>query len=99
MFEALAAGAARPAPLLDALARAAGERRLLAWSAHPAEQALLAPTVLGGVLPENDAARPVLGVFLNDGTGAKLDYYLRGAVAVTPAGCRPDGRLALRAAG
>jgi len=52
--------------------------------------------VLGGVMPERDDVRPVLGVFLNDATGAKLDYYLRGAVAVTSDSCRPDGRVALR---
>src|SRR4051812_44055010 len=37
--------------LLDALEHAAGERRLLVWSAHSAEETQLAPTSLGGLLP------------------------------------------------
>jgi hypothetical protein len=79
--------------LMVQLARAAGERRLLVWSAHPAENALLAGTVLTGVLPAEDGTRPTVGIFLNDGSGAKLGYYLTQAaeLRVVPR-CRPDRR-------
>jgi len=48
---------------------------------------------VGGALPASDGTDPTVGVFLNDGSGAKLGYYLtHGAeLAVTPA-CRRDGR-------
>jgi hypothetical protein len=84
--------------LLAQLARAAGERRILAWSADPAEERLLTGTVLDGVLPADDGARPTVGVFLNDGTGAKLDYYLTHSADLEVVGCRPDGsrELSLR---
>jgi uncharacterized protein DUF4012 len=89
----------RPVPaagLLGALVDAAGERRLLVWSAHPAENGLLGETVLAGALPASDGASPTVGVFLNDGSGAKLGYYLTQSakLSVTP-GCRADRRREL----
>lgn len=95
-FDALAQGRGDPRRALTGLVRAAGERRLLVWSARPGEQAQLAGTVLGGTLRERDGARPAVGVFLNDGTGAKLGYYLRRSVVLTPGPCRADGRREMR---
>jgi hypothetical protein len=95
-FGALMRRPVDPAAVLAQLAKAAGERRLLLWSAVPAEQAVVTGTVLDGTLPETDGATPTVGVFLNDGTGAKLSYYLRHSAELTVAGCRPDGRLDLR---
>jgi uncharacterized protein DUF4012 len=92
-FQALVSRPLAPSALLGALARAAGERRLLLWSTHSEENAVLADTVLAGVLPASDGVDPTVGVFLNDGSGAKLGYYLvhRVELAVTPT-CRGDGR-------
>ncbi|MEH1124630.1 DUF4012 domain-containing protein [Micromonospora sp. CPCC 206061] len=95
-FAALTNGVPDPAAALAALARAAGERRLLVWSAHPAEQRAVAGTVLEGAMPVQDGARPTVGVFLNDGTGAKLGYYLSGEAQLDVTGCLPDGRRELR---
>ncbi|HEU4348278.1 MAG TPA: hypothetical protein VFR35_10865, partial [Actinoplanes sp.] len=78
---------------------AAGERRLLVWTARPADNQLLAGTVLEGVMPASDGTQPTVGVFLNDGSGAKLGYYLtQSADLAVVGGCRADGRreLALR---
>jgi hypothetical protein len=94
VFDRLVGGQLDRGAALAGLARAAGERRLLAWSADPAEEARLAPTMLGGVLPD-DGAIPTVGLFLNDGTGAKLGYYLTRATEVRPGGCRDDGRREL----
>ena len=57
---ALTSGAADPAKLLEALARAGDERRLLLWSAHPEEQELLADTTLAGALPVTDSTDDAL---------------------------------------
>jgi hypothetical protein len=93
VFEAIGRGVASPSRAIAALARAAGERRLLVWSAHPEEEAALSGTVLEGALPLHDkSANPTIGVFLNDGSGAKLDYYLTHKVQLQPATCRADGR-------
>jgi hypothetical protein len=94
VFDRLTRAPGDPRALLAALARAAGERRLLVWSAHPTEQGLIAGTVLEGALPTEDGAAPRIGVFLNDGTGAKLGYYLDRAVELTAGACLPDGRRA-----
>lgn len=97
VFQALVQRPMDPSKLLAVLARAAGERRLLVWSAHPAENELLAGTVLTGVLPASDGAQPTVGVFLNDGSGAKLGYYLtQSAELAVENGCRADGRRRLK---
>lgn len=95
-FQAIMSRRVDPGQLTAQLAKAAGERRILLWSAKPGEEKAIAGTVLGGVLPANDGAQPTVGVFLNDGSGAKLGYYLRQSaeVAVT-GGCRADGRRKL----
>jgi uncharacterized protein DUF4012 len=95
-FDALVGGAANPRTALTELARAAGERRVLLWSAHESEQQLIAGTVLAGELPADDGMRPTVGVFLNDGSGAKLGYYLTQSVRLEVTGCRADGRRELR---
>jgi hypothetical protein len=97
-FDTLMAGRLDPVAALAALTRSAQERRILVWSAHPGEQRSIAGTVVEGALPEQDGDRPTVGVFLNDGTGAKLGYYLKGSVAVRPGDCREDGRRELRLA-
>jgi hypothetical protein len=94
-FEALNRGIPDPAAALAEVARAAGERRLLLWSAHDDEERAIAGTVLDGVMPTQDGARPTVGVFLNDGSGAKLGYYIVPAARLTIAGCQADGRREL----
>jgi hypothetical protein len=76
VFHAVASGQGSPKGVLDNLVTATDQRRLLLWSEHPAEEALLAPTRLGGVLPRTATDSPDVGVFLNNGGGNKLDYFL-----------------------
>lgn len=76
VFAAIARGTADPAALLTALADAGQERRLLVWSQDPGEQSVLEGTTLQGDLPVTDAAQTTFGVYLNDGTGSKMDYYM-----------------------
>ncbi len=91
VFKAMLAGQGNPAPVVDALARSAREGRLMVWSSHPKEQALLSGTVLSGELVGVDHDSPVIGVYLNDGTEAKIGYYLRVDVVATTKACHPDG--------
>jgi hypothetical protein len=95
VFAALTKGVADPTAATRALARAAGERRLLIWSAHPDEEAAISGTVLEGALPTQDGPRLTVGVFLNDGSGAKLDYYLTHSARLRLGACRADGRREL----
>lgn len=93
VFGALTAGAGSPAATVPALARAAGEHRLLVWSARPEERAELDGTVLSGVMPTTSSppgtagAGSSVGVFFNDGTGSKMDYYLDTDVELVDSSC------------
>lgn len=86
-------GAASARDLVPALGRAASQRRLLvATPAHPAEQALLAGTPLGGVVPET--AQPFAGLVVNGAGGTKLDYYLQRRVSYLTNTCAAGRRPA-----
>ena len=98
VFDAVSSGAAQPAALLEALARAGEERRLLMWSSHPDDQAVLDGTTLQGGLPVSDASATRFGVYVNDGTGSKMDYYARLNTSVAWCGqdAAGNGTAALR---
>ena len=93
VFEKVTSGAGQPQAVLEGLSRAASEGRIYAWSDRSNEQKLLAETALGGEIPRvPDSSRPFVGVFLNDGTGAKMQYYLDHHVDVKPLSCNGEGR-------
>jgi hypothetical protein len=79
-----------PGKLLEALGRAAGERRISVWSASPAEQKVLEETPLGHVLPDSDA--PFAQVIINNFGGNKMDYYLKRDIEYAADGCKGDMR-------
>jgi hypothetical protein len=95
-FEALTRRPGDPRGLATQLMRAVDERRVLFWSAAPEEQKAIEGTAVAGTLPADDGATPTVGVFLNDGSGAKLGYYLTQSVDVTTGACTDDGRRELR---
>lgn len=88
VFQAVASGQGRPQQVLEGLATSAAQRRVLVWSAHPEEQRLIAPTRLAGALPVRARRAPQVGVYLNDGSQAKLGYYLDYHVEVRSDSCR-----------
>jgi hypothetical protein len=95
VFTALVNGQGDAKASLTGLEKAAAQRRVLIWSATDVEQKLLATTVLGGRLPQQDQSSPTVGVYLNDGTGGKMDYHLREKVSLQASGCRSDGRMVM----
>ncbi|GAA3756406.1 hypothetical protein GCM10022379_25460 [Micromonospora maritima] len=95
VFDALFTKTVDPRSLLTVFSRSIAERRILFWSARSEEQRALADSRLAGQLPEKDIV-PTVGVFLNDGSGAKLGYYLRFSATLTVGDCQPDGRRELR---
>ncbi|MEH1029449.1 DUF4012 domain-containing protein [Micromonospora sp. DT68] len=95
VFDAFFTKNVNPRVLLSAFDRAITERRILFWSARPEEQRTFSDSRMAGTLPEQDTV-PTVGVFLNDGSGAKLGYYLRPTANLTVGECRPDGRRELR---
>ncbi|BFU42433.1 DUF4012 domain-containing protein [Krasilnikovia sp. MM14-A1004] len=91
IFNALIRGQGNPKGIITELSRAAGERRLLMWSANNDEEAALGGTVLEGRLPDSDDSAPTVGVFLNDGSGGKLSYYLTQTAALSVGDCTEEG--------
>jgi hypothetical protein len=82
--------------LLTTLTDAVDQRRVLVWSRHADEQQPLTGTAIAGGLPQGRSSSPQVGMYLNDSTGAKIEYYLRYRTTFTTAGCT-DGRQRLRA--
>jgi hypothetical protein len=94
---ALLASPARPRALLDALARAGRERRLVIYSSRPAEERDLVAAGLGGTLP--DGAGSYAYVVVNNVAGNKMDYYLRRSVSYAGGRClagQRDSRITIR---
>ncbi len=74
------------APLID-------EGRLAVWSAHPAEQAVIAGTAAAGLAARMNQEEAHALLF-DDLTGGKLDAYLDASFALTIQ-CRSDGRATI----
>ena len=79
-----------PRKLLDALGRAASERRIAVWSASPTDQEILEKTPLANAI--TDDAGPYAQVVINNIAGNKLDYYLRREIEYVADGCDGDMR-------
>ncbi|MBC7517329.1 MAG: DUF4012 domain-containing protein [Microbacteriaceae bacterium] len=92
VFGELAKGKPDSVALVKAMGRAGTERRILIWSAHPEEQAVLTDTTFAGGLPVSTAKAKRFGVYFNDATGAKMDRYLSLTTGVTKVECRKDHR-------
>lgn len=93
VFDAVAGGQGDPRAVLDGLVQGAEERRILLWSSVPAEQDLIAPTALSGELLLESRTSPRISVFLNDGTGNKMGYFLRTAVRVSAVRCQGERQV------
>ncbi|MEH0828131.1 MULTISPECIES: DUF4012 domain-containing protein [unclassified Micromonospora] len=95
VFDAVLAAKVNPKAVLSAFDRSMAERRILFWSARPEEQRIFANSRVSGILPEHETV-PSVGVFLNDGSGAKLGYYLKPTAQLTVGECQEEGRRQLR---
>jgi hypothetical protein len=73
------------AAMLHVLGNAAGEHRLVAYSADPTEEQQLATTPLGGILATT--RNPFAEVVVNSNSGTKLDEYLQRSVTYQRASC------------
>jgi hypothetical protein len=91
VFQRISTGNLDPQALISALAEAGEERRVLIWSAHEEDQAVLADTTLAGGLPVSDAETQNFGVYFNDRTTAKMDPYLQVEISAGQKVCRNDG--------
>ncbi|MBT2552825.1 DUF4012 domain-containing protein [Arthrobacter sp. ISL-5] len=95
IFSALSSGKGDAKDLVKGLARGTSEGRVLLWSSAPNEQGVLAKYQLSGSVAGPSISPAQFGVYFNDGTGAKMDYYVkRTAQLVTE--CTDDGYVRVK---
>lgn len=90
IFGAVSTGKTDPKKLLDSIAKGVKERRILLWSASAEEQTTIGRYQLGGMVSGVAVAPTQFGVYFNDGTGAKMDYWVKRTVQVVK-DCTRDG--------
>jgi hypothetical protein len=97
IFDSVMAGQGDQQQAIRGLASAAGEHRVLVWSAHDDEQAVLQGTAVSGSITGGSPRRPEIGMYLNDSTAGKMDYYLQYRSAAAAVDCRRGGAQDIRA--
>lgn len=97
IFDALLHGPVNEQSAVAKLAEAAGQRRLLVWSRHSREQDLIRGTAASGELPEDTGGTPHVGIYLQDVTAAKMQYYLDYTGALSSLHCTREGTQTIRA--
>ncbi|MBC7632940.1 DUF4012 domain-containing protein [Aeromicrobium sp.] len=90
VFKAVASGKGEPQSVLTQMSKATEENRMLIWSHDPAEQKVLARTRIAGGLPSDSGSTPHVGVYLNDSTATKLEYYLKHKTTMHSESCTTD---------
>ena len=87
IFGVVSSGAGDTSALVEALGRAIDEGRLLYVPSAEAEAELIAGNRIDGMLPADNSEKTMVGVYVNDVTEGKLDYYAKLTVAATSDQC------------
>ena len=97
IFGALSAGNGDGKALVNGVIKGATERRILVWSAVGVEQSVIETHQLSGSITGAAISPGQFGVYFNDGTGAKMDYYVKRTVQLVQE-CRGDdyGQIKVR---
>ncbi|MDQ0674017.1 hypothetical protein QFZ36_001578 [Pseudarthrobacter siccitolerans] len=90
VFRALSNGKGDAKALLSGLTRASTEGRVHIWSAQNEEQGVISAYTLSGSVAGPSVQPAQFGVYFNDGTGAKMDYYVKRTVQIVKE-CPQDG--------
>ncbi|BCW72570.1 DUF4012 domain-containing protein [Arthrobacter sp. NicSoilB8] len=90
IFGAMSSGKGEAKGLIRGITRGAAESRVLVWSAAATEQNIIANYPLSGSITGKSVTPAQFGVYFNDGTGAKMDYYVKRTVQLVKE-CTSDG--------
>ncbi|MBD1538844.1 DUF4012 domain-containing protein [Arthrobacter sp. S13_S34] len=90
IFATLSKGELDAKRLLEGITRGTEEGRVLIWSATATEQSVIAHYPIGGSAIGPPVAPAQFGVYFNDGTGAKMDFYMKRTVQLIKE-CPLDG--------
>ncbi|GAB6859067.1 DUF4012 domain-containing protein [Microbacterium xylanilyticum] len=92
IFSALLSDHAGLPDLAQAMQQPIAEGRVSVWSAHAAEQAVIAVSEVGGpAIRHALAGSSAFAVYFNDATGAKMDSFLDVAIAAGTKRCGAGG--------
>ena len=97
IFDSVMAGRGDQQQAIRGLATAAGEHRVLVWSAHDDEEGVLEGTAVSGSITAGSARHPQIGLYINDSTAGKMDYYLQYRSAAAAVDCRRGDAQDIRA--
>lgn len=90
IFETFISGQADSGELIAELQASTQEGRIIVNASNSKEQSLFEGTRLAGELPADDGATPHLGLYLNDSSASKLEFYLRRNTEVKAVACEPN---------
>ncbi|WP_354627012.1 DUF4012 domain-containing protein [Paenarthrobacter sp. CC6] len=90
IFAALSSGKSDPKKLMEAISRGVEDRRILLWSANAQEQTVIGRYPMGGLVSGPNVTPTQFGIYFNDGTGAKMDYWVKRSAQVVK-DCTRDG--------
>jgi len=90
VFDAMLTTHAEPKALLTALVQASNEGRLMYSPSDKAQADLLAGTPVGGNMPADNAKATALGVYIDDITEGKLDYYMQMGISAWSGQCQKN---------
>ncbi|UKA58002.1 DUF4012 domain-containing protein [Arthrobacter sp. FW306-2-2C-D06B] len=91
IFGALSSGKGEAKSLLAGVGKGVDEHRVLLWSADTTEQAVLGKYTLSGSISGPSVPASQFGAYFNDGTGAKMDYYVKRTVQLIQQCTGTDG--------
>lgn len=80
VFSALSSGKGEAKGLIAGITKGTQEGRVLIWSNNTNEQAMIAKYPLSGSIAGPSISPAEFGVYFNDGTGAKMDFYVKRTV-------------------
>jgi hypothetical protein len=75
IFDATVDGTGDSVAVIRSLVRGVTERRVMLWSRDPTDQKRIQNSGISGAL-DRGSKRPQVGVYVNDYTAAKMEYYL-----------------------
>lgn len=89
VFSKVMSGGWDPLAMLEQLQKAADEQRVYAWFANPDEEAMAAELGIDGPVTASNEEETQVGIYLNDSSHSKLEYYLSNKITVT---CSAENR-------
>lgn len=90
IFSAFADGQGDAKKVLAGITQGSDEGRILFWASQPSEQSVIGKYKLSGSIAGSNISPAEFGVYFNDGTGAKMDYYVKRTVQLIKE-CPRDG--------